>query len=259
MLCNDRGPAAGAKEVLVSKISIDIVKVIIRLLLSDYDPNDDELDTDTTTTGSVEEIISLVADGDSQHYEVSWSSRLHFDMIVSYISVGISFHQCSRLLQLSKEISGLGSLQIISIEKVIQVVRFACASDFEIIRSVLKHVWAFSIAMDGGTKVSVPYLDVCLRFILNGNLCNVHLVALPMYESHTGENTFLLITKFLDALCENWRKKLISVSTDGASNIHGRHKGAVTRLDQICLDRFYRMWCGAHQLDLVVQAIFKQM
>ena len=38
MLQNDRGAAAGAKEVLVSKISIDIVKVIISQLLSDYDP-----------------------------------------------------------------------------------------------------------------------------------------------------------------------------------------------------------------------------
>ena len=60
--------------------------------------------------GSAEKILSLVADGDSQHYEASWSSRLQFDMIVLYISVGISFRQCSRLLQLSKEISGLGSL-----------------------------------------------------------------------------------------------------------------------------------------------------
>ena len=119
----------------------------------------------------------------------------------------------------------------------------------EVIRSVLDHVWAFSIAMDGGTKSSVPYLDVRLRFVLQGKLFNIHLVALPMYESHTGENTFLLISKFLDALCEKWKKKLISVSTDGASNMHGRHQGAVTRLDQVCLDGFYRIWCGAHQLD----------
>ena len=108
MLQNDRGAAAGAKAVLVFNIKIDIVKVIISQLLSDYDPNDDELDTDSTTMGSAEEIFSLVADGDSQHYKASWSSRLQFDMIVSYISVGILFRQCSRLLQLSKKKSGLG-------------------------------------------------------------------------------------------------------------------------------------------------------
>jgi len=34
-------------------------------------------------------------------------------------------------------------------------------------------------------------------------------------------------------LCPNWKKKLISVSTDGASNMHGRYQGFVPRLDQV--------------------------
>ena len=41
--------------------------------------------------------------------------------------------------------------------------------------------------------------------------------------------------------------------------MYGRHDGTVTQLDQVCLDGFYRIWCGVHQLDLVVQAIFVQM
>ena len=100
----------------------------------------------------------------------------------------------------TKGTTGLGTLGNINIGKVIQTVRYTCAFNMEVIRSVLDHVWAFSIAMDGGTKSSVPYLDVRLRFVLQGKLFNIHLVALPMYESHTGENTFLLISKFLDAL-----------------------------------------------------------
>ena len=105
------------------------------------------------------------------------------------------------------------------------------------------------LKFNGGTKSSVPYLNVLWRLVLQGKLFNIHLGALPIYESHTGENTFLLISKFLDALCEKWKKKLIGVSTDGASNMHGRHQGTVTQLDQVCLDGFYRIWCGAHQLD----------
>ena len=139
------------------------------------------------------------------------------------------------------------------------MVRYTCCSNYEIIRKILKHVWAFSIAMDAGTKASVSYLDVRLRITIEGKLYNLHLVALPMTESHTGENTFLLIAKFLDALCNNWKSKLISVSTDGASNMHGRFQGAVTRLDDVCLPGFYRIWCGAHQLDLVIQSIFVKM
>ena len=84
------------------------------------------------------------------------------------------------------------------------------------IKNVLHYVWAFSIAMDGWTKVMVPYLVVQLWFVVQGKLFNVHFIALPMHESHTGKNTILIIRKFLDAICDNWKKKMISVSTNGA-------------------------------------------
>ena len=113
--------------------------------------------------------------------------------------------------------------------------------------------------MDGGTKATVPYVDLQLRFVVQGKLFNVHFIVLPMHKSHTRENTFLIISKFLDAMCDNWKKKMISVSTDGALKMQGRHQGAVTRLDQVCLDGFYCIWCGAHQLGLIVQAIFVKM
>jgi hypothetical protein len=50
--------------------------------------------------------------------------------------------------------------------------------------------WAFAIALDGGNKSSVPYLDYRLRFVLGHKLFNVHMIACPMYELHTGENMF---------------------------------------------------------------------
>jgi hypothetical protein len=128
-------------------------------------------------------------------------------MIVSHISVGISFRQCSKSLLQLKEMSGFGALGNISIGKVIQVVRYTCAFNYEIICKVLHHVWAFSIAMDAGTKGSVPYLDVCLRFSLPRKLFYIHIVALPMYWSHTGLNMFVFINRFLDALCEMGRRK----------------------------------------------------
>ena len=120
-------------------------------------------------------------------------------------------------------------------------------------------VWAYSIAIDGGTKGNVPYLDVRLRLVILGELHNLHLVALPMYESHTGENMFLLISKFMDGLSPNWKNKLISVASDGASSMHGRVQGVLTRLDEVCLKGFYRIWCGSHQLELVVKAAFSRM
>jgi hypothetical protein len=86
----------------------------------------------------------------------------------------------------------------ISVGKVIQVIRYTFAFNFETIQNVLDHVWAFYIAMDGGTKALVPYLDVQSWLVLRRQLFNIHLIVLSMYKSHTEENTFLHISKFLD-------------------------------------------------------------
>ena len=81
-----------------------------------------------------------------------------------------------------------------------------------------------------GNKASVPYLDFRLRFVLGFELFNMHLIACPMYESHTGDNMFALTGKILDVLCQNWKEKIIGVTTDGASNMTGCHVGLVTQI-----------------------------
>ena len=95
--------------------------------------------------------------------------------------------------------------------------------------------------------------------MLNGKLFDIHLATLLMYDSHNEENCFQLVSKFLNALCPKWKKKLISISTDGASYMHGHYQGLVSRLDRVCEDGFYRIWRGAHQLDSMIQAIFRQL
>jgi hypothetical protein len=57
-------------------------------------------------------------------------------------------------------------------------------------------------------------------------------------------------------LCgREWKGKLIGIVTDGARNMTGRHSSAVTRLASGAFPGFYRIWCGAHQLDLVIQEV----
>jgi len=93
--------------------------------------------------------------------------------------------------------TGLGHIGSASIGSVINAIRCVCVINYDIIRCALENVWAFSIAIDGGTKSSVPYLDCRVRFVLGGELFNVHLFALPMYESHTGESCFNLVSSLL--------------------------------------------------------------
>jgi len=133
----------------------------------------------------------------------------------------MSFRQCAELLLRTEDKSTSGALGNISIGKVIHVVRYICALNHQIMREILASSWAFSIALDTGTKATIPYLDVRICVVVRRQLFNIHRVALPMYERYTGENMFILVERFLHVLCPEWKQKLISVSTDGLSNTTG--------------------------------------
>jgi hypothetical protein len=83
---------------------------------------------------------------------------------------------------------------------------------------------------------------------------NIHLVIVPFFERHTANYVKLLAT-ILDAMYTGWRDKLISVSSDGENTVTGRHGDVVNLLEQQCNNRMLRIWCPAHQLDLVVKRV----
>jgi hypothetical protein len=87
-------------------------------------------------------------------------------------------------------------------------------------------------------------------------IVQLSLIAIPLFDRHTGH--FQVLTKFLDALlADQWKHSCISVSSDGARNMTGRVQGLVSRLEQACTSDIIRIWCGLHQLDLVMQRVYK--
>jgi len=133
-----------------------------------------------------------------------------------------------------------------------------CAALLQILSDVISQVWAFSLAFDGSTHQGMSYLDVRVRFVWLGVLYNFHLMAIPLFVRHTGENLFRVLQKFLDALLEDsWKHTCIRVSTDGARNMIGRVQGLVSRVQQVCSLDILQIWCGLHQLDLVMQRVYK--
>ncbi|KAI2493008.1 hypothetical protein MHU86_2095 [Fragilaria crotonensis] len=143
------------------------------------------------------------------------------------------------------------------------MVRVACAANLQKISELLQESWGFSIALDSATHQSTSYLD--LRFRLyskkHRKIYNVHGCALPLHDRHTGEVMFNMLTKFLDVLCPNWKVSMLGVATDGARNMTGRAVGVVTRLQQAMHPKcpMLRIWCGAHQLDLVMEHVMKKV
>jgi hypothetical protein len=64
-----------------------------------------------------------------------------------------------------------------------------------------------------------------------------------------------MFVKVFDSLCPVWRDKLIGSSTDGAPNMTGCNVGFTTLLaNAVSSPVFHRVWCLAHQLDLVIKS-----
>jgi hypothetical protein len=131
-----------------------------------------------------------------------------------------------------------------------------CAVNLQRIARQLRRSWGFSIAMDSATHQSTSYLDLHFRVYIPefSNIINLHGCALPMFDRHTGEVMFAMVSKFLNVLCPNWNIRLLGVTSDGARNMTGRVAGVVTRFDNAMDDSCHltRIWCGAHQLDCLV-------
>lgn len=71
---------------------------------------------------------------------------------------------------------------------------------------------------------------------------------------------FNLVARFLDVVCPRWRTQLIGIGSDGASSMTGHLQGVVTRfVDASSNTKFYRVWCGLHQLDLVLKAAYMDL
>jgi branched-subunit amino acid transport protein len=82
-----------------------------------------------------------------------------------------------------------------------------------------------------------------------------------MFDRHTGKVMFDMVAKFLNVLCPDWRIRLIGVASDGARNMTGRVAGVVTRLASAMHVNcpLTWIWCGAHQLDLVMEYIMSNV
>jgi hypothetical protein len=169
---------------------------------------------------------------------------LKLNLLVKFVAIGVSFRQASRLY--------------ISVKKEIGFVVLGCVNDTDVAQ-LCRVIWAFSIALDGGNNAGTSYLDIRIRFYMDGALHNFHLLAIPMRDRHTGEYQFNLTVRFLDNIAPTWRHKLIGIASDGASTMTGCICGVVSRLCRECDSDVFRIWCGAHQLDLVMKRVFHNL
>jgi hypothetical protein len=68
-----------------------------------------------------------------------------------------------------------------------------------------------------------------------------------------------MLVKFLDALYDLWRCKLIKVGIDGKPTMVGRLNDLVTCMACEVEHHVLRIWCPPHQMDVVVKDVAEML
>src|SRR6266496_5212627 len=162
--------------------------------------------------------------------------------MISRIFCILPSKRVSLLIQI--DVTRIGSL---TDTKATGYARTVLAHSLHLITTILdpqknQSTWAFSLANDMSTHYSRSYLNNHIRIHINGKLHNFHLLAIPMYKTHTSENMFHLIMHVLDIVCPCWRMQLIGVGSDGTSSMTGQFQGIVMCLaNESANMKFYRV------------------
>jgi hypothetical protein len=82
-----------------------------------------------------------------------------------------------------------------------------------------------------------------------------------MFDHHIDKIMFDMVSKCLIVFCLDWTIHLIGLASDGVRDMTSRVVGVVTQLDATMHDDcpLTRIWCGAHQLDLVMEHIMNDV
>jgi hypothetical protein len=160
----------------------------------------------------------------------------------------------------AKEVCDIPKLGACNDYLVASYARVACALSIEHISQVLYSKWAFSVAFDASTDLQqTSWVDVHIRYYQNSALENLHMITFPFAGRHTGLATFEMFEKLFDAVCPLWKDKLIGCSTDGATNMTGRLSGVMTQIQNVVKPNFMRVWCLLHQIDIIMQKVYKRV
>jgi hypothetical protein len=203
------------------------------------------------TQATALKLFQIQPDG---NYQVKITNPMQFHLAIDFVAQGLSFRQVAGCLTSTKAHTGLAKIGSINRGEVAGIVRVVCAINLQMLSTILNDnsTWAFSLANDASMHFNKSYFDQRVRVHRNNIIHNIHAVAIPMFDRHTGENKYNLVAKFFDVICPTWRSKLLGVGSDGASVMTGHLSGVVTRLEKEAEHKIYRTWCGLHQLDLVM-------
>ncbi len=180
-----------------------------------------------------------------------------------YVSCGTSFRMASKLIGCTYNVLGNPSLRACSCDEINNFVRVVCAVNLQQIADLLCRFWAFLLALDFATHQSTSFLDLHFWVVIPNyhSIINLHGCVLPMFDRHIGDIMSTMVSKFLIVLYLDWTIRLLGLKSDGARNMTGWVASVVIHLDAAMHNDYSLIWiwCGAHQLDLVMEDIMSNV
>ncbi|OWZ20465.1 hypothetical protein PHMEG_0005113 [Phytophthora megakarya] len=196
----------------------------------------------------------------SENYDIIIKNQRLYDLAIKFVASGASFRLASRMVQCTKEETKMACYGGCSDEKVAGYVRAVIASNLQKIALMMRSSWTYAIATDATAHQGSSYLDIRVRLWHNGALQDFHLLTLPTFEQYPAPTMMERLVKFFDIMDSHWLSKLLGATTNGGVNAGrntgttGSQQGLSTRLATVVnKPAFYLIWCGVHQLELVVK------
>jgi hypothetical protein len=194
-------------------ISEDIaVKVLGEML---FDPLESNENVEAALSIFVADYDGPIGDGERK---LVIKKVMAFELVVVYSGAGLSFRQACACLKATSERTGLKRISGLREQDVCRFVRTVVGITLQKMSDLVRsnECWSFSIAFDGATVQSRSLLDVRLRLLVGGRIENLHLLAIPLRESHTGLGMAKLVHSFMKVLCgESWKSKLLGYARMG--------------------------------------------
>ncbi len=207
-----------------------------------------------------ENALSLFKRKEDGSYFVKITKSKQFLLVTRYVGRGMSFAMVADAIHDVKEVCDIPKLGAYNDYLVASYAKVACALSIEHISQVLCSKWAFSVVFDASTDLQqTSWVDVRIRYYQNFALESLHLITLPFAGWHTNLATFEMFEKLFDTICPLWKDKLIGCSTDGVANMTGRLSRVVTLIQNVVKPNFMRVWCLLHQIDIIMQKVYKRV
>ncbi|GMF39385.1 unnamed protein product [Phytophthora lilii] len=197
---------------------------------------------------------------DTDNYDIIIKNQRLYDLAIKFVACGASFRLASRMVQCTKEETKMTYYGGCTEHRVAGYVRAVVASNLQKIALMMRASWAYAVASDAAIHQGTSYLDIRVRLWQNNGLQDFHLLTLPTFDKHPAPLIVEYLVKFFDIMDARWRSKLLGTTTNGGVNagrntgMTGSQQGLSARLATVVnKPAFYLIWCGVHQLELVVK------